>query len=157
MATTTNNGWVTPDNTAYVKDGASAIRSLGQSIDTSVGTGLLAWTNYTPTISAGIGSFTSTTINTARFAVLGKLLFLDFDISINTNGTAAGSMFISVPSGRTAKNINQVGSGRELNTSGFMFQIYLDSTTNMRVLRYDNAYGLATGSRICGSLTYELA
>lgn len=36
MATTTNYGWTTPDDTALVKDGASAIRSLGSSIDTSV-------------------------------------------------------------------------------------------------------------------------
>jgi hypothetical protein len=36
MATTTNYGWTTPDNTALVKDGASAIRSLGSAIDTTV-------------------------------------------------------------------------------------------------------------------------
>jgi len=36
MATTTNYGWTTPDDTALVKDGASAIRTLGSSVDTSV-------------------------------------------------------------------------------------------------------------------------
>lgn len=36
MATTTNYGWTTPDNTALVKDGAAAIRSLGTAIDTTV-------------------------------------------------------------------------------------------------------------------------
>lgn len=36
MATTTNFGWTTPDDTALVKDGASAIRTLGSSIDTSM-------------------------------------------------------------------------------------------------------------------------
>jgi hypothetical protein len=36
MATTTNYGWTTPDNTALVKDGAAAIRSLGSSIDTTL-------------------------------------------------------------------------------------------------------------------------
>ena len=36
MATTTNFGWTTPDNTGYVKDGALAIRTLGNSIDTSL-------------------------------------------------------------------------------------------------------------------------
>jgi hypothetical protein len=36
MATTTNFGWVTPDDTSLVKDGAAAIRTLGQSIDTSM-------------------------------------------------------------------------------------------------------------------------
>jgi hypothetical protein len=35
MATTTNYSWSTPDDTALVKDGAAAIRSLGTSIDTT--------------------------------------------------------------------------------------------------------------------------
>lgn len=35
MATTTNFGWATPDDTSFVKDGAAAIRTLGSSIDTS--------------------------------------------------------------------------------------------------------------------------
>jgi hypothetical protein len=36
MATTTNFGWTTPDDTDLVKDGAAAIRTLGSSIDTSL-------------------------------------------------------------------------------------------------------------------------
>jgi hypothetical protein len=36
MATTTNFSWATPDDSANVKDGASAIRSLGTAIDTSL-------------------------------------------------------------------------------------------------------------------------
>jgi hypothetical protein len=36
VATTTNYGWSTPDNTGYVKDGALAIRTLGSAIDTSL-------------------------------------------------------------------------------------------------------------------------
>ena len=36
MATTTNFGWTTPNDTDLVKDGAAAIRTLGQSIDTSM-------------------------------------------------------------------------------------------------------------------------
>lgn len=35
MATTTNYGWQTPDDTDLVKDGASAMRTLGQEIDTT--------------------------------------------------------------------------------------------------------------------------
>lgn len=36
MATTTNYGWTTPDDTDLVKDGAAAIRTLGSSIDTTL-------------------------------------------------------------------------------------------------------------------------
>lgn len=36
MASTTNYNWTTPDDTNLVKDGASAIRTLGSAIDTTV-------------------------------------------------------------------------------------------------------------------------
>jgi hypothetical protein len=38
MATTTNFGWTTPDDSAAVKDGAAAIRSLGTAVDTTMQT-----------------------------------------------------------------------------------------------------------------------
>jgi len=37
MATTTNNGWTTPDDSSLVKDGALAIRTLGNAIDSTLG------------------------------------------------------------------------------------------------------------------------
>ena len=37
MANTTNFNWETPDDTDLVKDGASAMRTLGSAIDTSMG------------------------------------------------------------------------------------------------------------------------
>lgn len=37
MATTTNFNWETPDDTDLVKDGAAAMRTLGNSIDSSFG------------------------------------------------------------------------------------------------------------------------
>lgn len=36
MATTTNYGWETPDDTDLVKDGALAMRTLGSAVDTSL-------------------------------------------------------------------------------------------------------------------------
>jgi hypothetical protein len=38
MATTTNFSWATPDDSANVKDGAAAIRSLGTAVDTTMQT-----------------------------------------------------------------------------------------------------------------------
>jgi hypothetical protein len=36
VATSTNYGWSEPDNTSYVKDGALAMRTLGNAIDVQV-------------------------------------------------------------------------------------------------------------------------
>jgi hypothetical protein len=42
MATSTNYGWSEPDNTSLVKDGAQAIRTLGDAIDTTMATKAVA-------------------------------------------------------------------------------------------------------------------
>jgi hypothetical protein len=56
MATTTNYGWTTPDDTALVKDGASAIRSLGTSVDTTT-------KNLNPSTTLGDIEYRSSTAN----------------------------------------------------------------------------------------------
>jgi hypothetical protein len=57
MATTTNYGWTTPDDTALVKDGASAIRTLGSSVDTTT-------KNLNPSTTLGDIEYRSATANT---------------------------------------------------------------------------------------------
>jgi len=56
MATTTNYGWTTPDDTALVKDGASAIRTLGTSVDTTT-------KNLNPETTLGDLAYRSSTAN----------------------------------------------------------------------------------------------
>jgi hypothetical protein len=53
MATTTNYSWSTPDDTALVKDGAAAIRSLGTAIDSTVFTNAGAAINKSIVDAAG--------------------------------------------------------------------------------------------------------
>ena len=57
MATTTNYGWTTPDDTALVKDGAAAIRTLGSSVDTTTKA-------LNPSTTLGDIEFRSSTANT---------------------------------------------------------------------------------------------
>lgn len=56
MATTTNYGWTTPDDTALVKDGAAAIRTLGSSVDTTT-------KNLNPSTTLGDIEYRSSTSN----------------------------------------------------------------------------------------------
>jgi hypothetical protein len=56
MATTTNYGWTTPDDTALVKDGAAAIRTLGSSVDTTT-------KNLNPETTLGDISYRSSSAN----------------------------------------------------------------------------------------------
>jgi hypothetical protein len=77
MATTTNYSWTTPDDTALVKDGAAAIRSLGTAIDTTT-------KNLNPGTTAGdVDYYTSTTAK-ARLGIgtAGQVL------TVNSGATA---------------------------------------------------------------------
>lgn len=63
MATTTNYGWATPDDTDLVKDGAAAIRTLGSSVDTTTKA-------LNPSTTEGDIEYRSSTANTnSRLAI----------------------------------------------------------------------------------------
>ena len=78
MATTTNYGWTTPDDTALVKDGASAIRSLGTSIDTTT-------KNLNPQTTLGDIAYRSSTANVNTRLPLGTAGQV---LKVNSGGTA---------------------------------------------------------------------
>jgi hypothetical protein len=65
MATTTNYGWDTPDDTDLVKDGAAAIRTLGSSIDTTT-------KNLNPETTLGDIAYRSATSNTNTRLAIGS-------------------------------------------------------------------------------------
>jgi len=65
MATTTNYGWTTPDDTALVKDGAAAIRTLGSSVDTTTKA-------LNPSTTLGDIEYRSATANTNTRLAIGS-------------------------------------------------------------------------------------
>ena len=65
MPTTTNYGWTTPADTDLVKDGASAIRTLGSSIDTTT-------KNLNPSTTLGDIEYRSSTANTNTRLAIGS-------------------------------------------------------------------------------------
>jgi len=156
MATTTNYGWTTPDNTAYVKDGASAIRTLGSSIDTTLNKGLLAWVAYSPTVTATSGSFT-TLVTNASYCQIGKTVHLAVSIGITTAGTATGGINVTLPVTAKTGSI-AVGSGRENSSTGNQLQVFIAGATGTcQIWQYNNATTIASGRTVLVSLTYEVA
>ena len=156
MATTTNNGWETPDDTDLVKDGALAIRDLGQDIDTSVGKGLLAWVAYSPTVTATSGTFT-TLVTNASYCQIGKTVHLAVSIGITTAGTATGGINVTLPVTAKTGSI-AVGSGRENSATGNQLQVFIAGATGTcQIWQYNNATTIATGRTVLVSLTYEVA
>jgi hypothetical protein len=155
MATTTNNGWTTPDDSSLVKDGASAIRTLGSAIDTTLGNYSRTWTAWTPTITAGSGTITTSSVTYARYYQIGKLVLLKFSILVTDNGTGASDLRLTLPVTGISGD-NSIGSGRNLG-NGNMLQVRSTSTTGLSINRYDNVYPVASGQTVVGSLVYEAA
>jgi hypothetical protein len=123
MATTTNYGWTTPDDTALVKDGAAAIRTLGSSIDTTT-------KNLNPSTTLGDIEYRSSTPN------------------VNTRlplGTA--NQVLRVNSGGTAPEWATTADQTPLTTKGDLFgfdtaDARIPVGTNGHVLTADSAQGL---------------
>ena len=96
MATTTNNGWTTPDDTALVKDGASAIRTLGTAIDTTLGVyqapGLVKISATTFSASSGV-SFAASTFSAtyANYKIIVSNLTASTGVSVYMRLRASGS------------------------------------------------------------------
>ena len=78
MATTTNYGWSTPDDVSLVKDGASAIRTLGSSADTTV-------KNLNPETTLGDIAYRSSTANVKTRLALGTAGQV---LTVNSGATA---------------------------------------------------------------------
>jgi hypothetical protein len=98
MATTTNYSWTTPDDTALVKDGASAIRSLGTSIDTTTKA-------LNPSTTLGDIEYRSSTANTnTRLGIgsTGQVLTVAGGVPSWTTPTGSTKSFSLLNSGGTA-------------------------------------------------------
>ena len=91
MATTTNYGWTTPDDTALVKDGAAAIRTLGSSVDTTTKA-------LNPSTTLGDIEYRSSTANTnTRLGIGtdGQVLAVSSGVPAWTTASAGGMTLIN--------------------------------------------------------------
>jgi hypothetical protein len=116
MATTTNNGWTIPADTDLVRNGALAIRTLGNAIDSSIGK--VVYTSFTPTIT-GTGSGWSLGTGssaTGNYVQVGKTVFVDGTITLGTSpsGSSANAFAIALP-------INANSSTAEWITNGWFY------------------------------------
>jgi hypothetical protein len=147
MATTTNYSWSTPDDTALVKDGAAAIRSLGTAIDSTVFTN--AGAAIAKTIVDAKGDIIAATAadTVARLAVGANDTVLTADSTTATGlkwaTPASGGMTListttlssanttisSIP--QTYKNLQIIVFGMTANTSDQGFNIQPNGVSNL--------------------------
>jgi hypothetical protein len=102
MATTTNYGWTTPDNTAYVKDGASAIRTLGSSVDTTLN-------SVTSGKNVGMVHLNTTTFTGASTVAVDNVFTSSFEnyfVEVNLSSTGNGDVLVNLRTSAPATDTN---------------------------------------------------
>jgi hypothetical protein len=148
MATTTPiNGWPVPTSTDLVTNGASAIESLGDAIDTSVGSGLQSWTSWSPVLSAGW--LNGNGVWTARYAKLGQIVIATGYFVVGSTTTKGTGMTVTLPVTASEKNnINGVAWAGTSASSGFSMMHVFPATTSTVTFFANNSAGsyLASGS-----------
>jgi hypothetical protein len=165
MATTTNYGWTTPNDTDLVKDGAAAIRTLGSSVDTTTKA-------LNPSTTLGDIEYRSSTANTnTRLGIgsTGQVLTVAGGVPswatptasnpsyslLNAGGTAlTGSTTVTV-SGISGKNdlFIIVSAGSSANASAeFSLRFNTDTGANY-FQRLGVAYAASTASQ--DDITYD--
>lgn len=169
MATTTNYGWTTPDDTDLVKDGAAAIRTLGSSVDTTTKnlnpqttTGALAYRSATANINTALPIGSTGQVLTVAGGVPtwaapaggGKVLQVVYGstttvTSISTSAFADTSLSASItPSAASSKVLilvsQQAVNSRSGNDIGYTYKL-LRASTDIFVMGA-NAYYLAASA-----------
>jgi hypothetical protein len=115
------------------------------------------WETWTPTVTPQTGSFTTVTVNLARYGRIGKLVYGQIVFTITTIGTGSGNPVFTLPITGTSPQFTAIGSVREIGTTGFTGIVSQDSTTTGVMRRYDNAVYIAAGNKFAGSFFYEAA
>jgi len=129
MATTTNYGWTTPNDTDLVKDGAAAIRTLGSAVDTTT-------KNLNPETTTGDIAYRSATAN------------------VNTRlGLGTAGQVLRVNSGATAPEWATTADQTPLTTKGDLFTF---DTADARLPVGANGHTLVANSATATGLEWKV-
>jgi hypothetical protein len=137
MATTTNYGWTTPDNTDLVKDGALAIRTLGSSVDTTTKA-------LNPSTTLGDIEYRSATANTnTRLGIgtSGQVLTVSGGVPAWANATGGGKVLQVVSTLKT--DTFSAASNSLVDITGYSVSITPTSATS-KILVLVNLNGNGT-------------
>jgi hypothetical protein len=125
--------------------------------DSAEATGLKyagTYTDFTPTITAGTGSFTTVSA-VSRYLRIGNLVHWYGKVSITTAGTAAGGIVLTIPVAKYA-GANQLGYGEETAAVGFPCTLLIAGAT-ATILKTDYTTAIASGRAVDFNITYEVA
>lgn len=112
------------------------------------------WTTWAPSVASSTGTITSLSTNYARFTQLGKLILVNLEIDITTNGTGSLNVAFSLPV--AAKNRSAVFYGKELVTGKTLMGLFFAAGL-VGMTFYDGTYPGADGAELVIGGAYEIA
>ena len=144
LSYTEGSGWKTLDANGSAKQSPAALSQT-------------PWTAFTPTVTAGSGTITTLGAVSARYQELGKTVFVEYDITITTNGTGASSINVTYPNSAVPA-ANFVLHGREIAVTGSALEAtFAVGGSTGSILTYANAYPGGNGNRLIVSGIFERA
>jgi hypothetical protein len=130
------------------------IQIIATSISTFKITTIYAAGTWTPTITAGTGAFTTTTVNSCRYKKCGAKVLAIIDITLTAVGTGAGAVIVTLPF--APADTAPTGVGSESAVVGFaMVGVIAGSSIYCR--KYDWTLVPANGWRIKMTIGYDVA
>jgi hypothetical protein len=141
----------TPTLVTPVLGAATATSINGVTIDNN------AWSTYTPTITAGSGTITSSTA-TGRYKQIGKTVHLEITATITNAGTGSGQLIATLPV-NALSGTSYAGMSKESFNTGKSGACQILSTDNTKVQAIDStpATFIATNGVVIYGITYEAA
>lgn len=140
----------------------SAVRTLGTFVggDTLQAAELNAigtWESWTPTITPQSGTFTTVTVDWARYTIINKVFLAQVRFALTSIGSGAGIILVTLPSGVDIGTNGKVsGSWREQSVNGLTGIYQRQSATQVGLHRYDNGAVSVTNGSYSGSFFWEM-
>jgi len=132
-------GTLTGDNRIFGDDNAGAT---------------VAWQTYTPTITSSAGTITTVSSVSGRYRKTGRIIHIEIDFTVTTNGTGATRIDATYPSGIVAVG-NGMIAGRVTGVGLMLQGLVADGSTSVAITTYDNVYPGADGRRLYVSGSFE--
>ena len=149
MATTTNYGWTTPDDTGLVKDGASAIRTLGSSVDTTT-------KNLNPETTLGDIAYRSSSANVKTrlgIGTTGQVLSVVGGVPAWAS-PAGGGKVLQVVQASTSSEVTVASTS--LTDTGLTCNITPSSATSKVLVLVNQGYFVGVASNINISFAFSI-
>lgn len=115
------------------------------------------WANHTPTVTASSGTFTAVSGKNRYFTLHGKTRVLQGLVYITTKGTAADTLYVTIPSGAAAAFMGGHWPVSGSCSVGALSAFLNVTESRIEILKYDNSTVIADGSSISYIAIYELA